>query len=346
MFNYKQICLKSKSDDSCYFGASVVINKKYIAVGDPGANRVVIYRRNRFNQWRRFRKILPPHNSVPSEVGNGFGQKLELDNNVLAIGALTQQRTKDVTNPEYFSEKGVLNSTFFGRYLTRIDRETEVHQIELKAKKGKGCVHFDLLSEGKIQSITLSDRGERGFGVSSALYKNLLLVGSPSSRSGGAWLFDLDVPENEPLRIFSTDFLIGETVAVSEQFAVVGNYGEWGCSHYWGYVEERSVPIVYSRTLIKSLHDGSTTTIKNFGKLSIDRNILTIVSSFSDDYEGPALLEVFKLDSNTTPHLILKREHCDRAWVQNGFLITVTREENSNSIVPNVCIESISSHQN
>ena len=51
-------------------------------------------------------------------------------------------------------------------------------------------------------------------------------------------------------------------------------------------------------------------------------NILAVMLPPSDDGEQAALLEIFRLDDNAVPHLILKRDYLEDAWVQNGFLIT------------------------
>lgn len=342
MFKHKRVCLKSRNDDSCYFGTSVAINSKYIAVGDPGANRVVIYRRNLLNQWRRERDILPPYNSVPFEVGNGFGQELELDNNILAIDALIRQPSKDVIDPQYSLMKKVSISAFLERYLTKIDEKIRVRQIGLKVERGLSCVHFNLLFKGKIKSITLSDRGEHGFGVSSALYENLLLVGSPSHRTGrGAWLFNLENLESDPEKISDSSLPMGETVAISEKFIAIGNFGEFGVSHYWGYMEQTQLfPLPPQKTLIKSLNNGSVRIIESTGSLSLSNNILAIKSPEHGKSDSSVLLQVFRLDDNAAPCLILQRKDLENAWVQNNYLITVERYEDRT--VPNVCIETIS----
>ncbi len=50
-------------------------------------------------------------------------------------------------------------------------------------------------------------------------------------------------------------------------------------------------------------------------------NILAVMRPRSPDCEQRPLLEVFRLDEDTTPHLIVRRTNVDRAKVQNGFLI-------------------------
>jgi hypothetical protein len=43
--------------DSSSFGWSLTANEKYLAVGDAGAGRVVIYHRSSQNKWVRFRTV-------------------------------------------------------------------------------------------------------------------------------------------------------------------------------------------------------------------------------------------------------------------------------------------------
>lgn len=340
MSNPNRICFFPEPDDSGYFGSSVVVNDKYLAVGDTGANRVIIYTRDAFGQWLRTKEILPPVDSVPYKVGHGFGRDLQLDGNVLVIGAITQQRTSEVTNPENFQPITTHYTpyvlTFEGRYLTRLDSETEVKAINLPIEKKSGFIQFNLLLEGKIKQFIFSDKAEERFGSDLAQNNNLLLIGSPPWHTeGGAWLYDLNAPEIEPTKLVAPDIYTGSSVAISDRFAVVGDDG------VWEYIPEEYLEHTQYRpkTLIKSLNSSVTTVIDSYGKLSLDDNILAILLPESEDGEQAALLEVFKLDDNTTPYLILRRRNLNHAWVQNGFLITV--EGNLESGTKKVCIEPI-----
>ena len=332
MSNPNQTCFSPEQGDSYYFGISVALNDKYLAIGDVGANRVIIYIRNNSGQWLRTKEILPPKDSTSYKIDYGFGRGLQLDGDVLVISALTQQETKEVTNPELFQQTTVLTSTFMGRYMIKLDSETEVQTIDLPLEKTPGFVHFNLLSEGRIRKITLPDNGEDKFGYSVALHKNLLLIGSPPHHTRGkGWLFDLDQPGNEPLKLDVQDAYMGDTVAISEQFAVVGDLGQW-------YYPQIDIPNLPPKTLIRSLSNASTTVIDSVGELSLSGNILAIMRSQSDGDEHEPLLEVFRLDSEAKPHLIIRRDYpIKRAWVQNGFLITVARKEDSH--VAKICIE-------
>ena len=99
---------------------------------------------------------------------------------------------------------------FYGRYLIRLDSETEVKAIDLSVEKKQGSVQLNLLSEGKIKQVTLPDNEEIefhegfGFGDGFAFDNNLLLVGFASSLTGGgAWLFNLNRPESKPLKLIA-----------------------------------------------------------------------------------------------------------------------------------------------
>ena len=91
MSNPEQICLAAEPEDTGSFGSYVAINDKYLAVGDPHANRVSIYTRDDDNQWTRTKYILPPKNSVPYRIGFGFGYYLKIDKDVLFMSAQTHQ---------------------------------------------------------------------------------------------------------------------------------------------------------------------------------------------------------------------------------------------------------------
>ena len=311
MFWSNQSCFTSKPEDSIFFGLSVAINERYLAVGDPAANRVVIYTRNSLRQWVITKKVSPPKGSIPYQKNRGFGRNLQLEGSTLIVESLTQEL---IPNTAY-------TNNYYGRYLVTLESKTEAKPINLAVERETGFVQFNLLSKGAIEKIVVSNIEEESkFGCCVALRDNLLLVGSPSYyvKSGG-WLFDLDRPDNKPLKLTAPNAYIGETIALSSHFAAVGNLGEW-------FYPPEDAPRLQKKTLIRSIKNGSTKVIDSYGELSLSRNILAIMRPQSDDDEQKALLEVFRLDEDATPRLIKKRKHLIRAWVQNGFLITVSKK--------------------
>ncbi|MBE9046211.1 hypothetical protein IQ255_17665 [Pleurocapsales cyanobacterium LEGE 10410] len=333
MSNQDRICLSSEPGYSAYFGFSVAINERYLAVGDFNANRVSIYTRDNSDQWTKSRYISPPTNSVPHRVGRGFGRNLQLDDDILLIGASTRQSTKDVANLEEFQFVDESSATFVGQYLAKLSSEAEIQTLDFSIDTTPEFVKFTILLEGEVKQITLPDNGEEEFGYSTAHHQNLFLVGSPNKDTGGgAWLFELDKPEKKPLKLSLPNTYLGTKVAVSEEFIAVGFDGD--------YLDIDYDTNLLKKTLIRSINSGVISVIDEVGILSLSKNILAVMRPELPYDSKPPLLKVFRLDSDTTPNLIICREQKDLidARVQNGFLVTV---EGSYSSGINVCLESL-----
>jgi hypothetical protein len=57
-------CIDSLPNDSYSFGYSLATNNKYLVVGDPQLNHLVLYLRDKDGKWQRTREILPPKDST------------------------------------------------------------------------------------------------------------------------------------------------------------------------------------------------------------------------------------------------------------------------------------------
>ena len=344
MSNQNKICLKPESGDSAFFATSVAINDKYLAVGDTGANKVIIYTRNDSGQWLRSGEILPPKNLDLGGDSSMFGCHLELNKNLLAISARTENlRTHIASN--HLSRLGKIHARYDSwRYIVNLKTETEVKLIKPIVQKQSDLVRFNLLMRDKIEQFVLPDMGSELFASDFDLYQNLFLVGSPShTEPGGAWLFDLENLEAKPTKIvpdninFAT-ISFGETVAISEQFAVIGHRGVLWRDPIRPHTYTNE-PHPFAKTLIKNLNNGFTTILDSYGELSLSKNILAVMRPSSPDWEQRPLLEVFYLNDNTTPNLISSQENVSSASVQNGFLISIKRLGDFRST--QVCIEQL-----
>lgn len=350
------VCFKSKLSDSKSFGlSSLATNKNHLAIGDPDANRVVVYTWNKDGQWLRQREISPPKDSVASRVGSGFGYELALDGNILVISAYEKKDSSELINPKDFQPYQSNNqSTYYiseSIYTTKVDQEAEIEQIEIpimglrrsypmsviaadegtiawstiKEKKAdKLGLQVNLLSDDNIWHISPpQDDRLYDFTGNIALKDNFLLISAIEFPGiGFAFLFDLNTPNNKPKKLSIPDVFLGATVAISNKFAATGDYlvdGYRGSSIYTGS-NIRQWP---QKTLIRRIEDGSTTAIDGVGKLYLDGNVLARMRYRSADNETKPLLEIFKLDHNATPRLIYKRTDIDRAFLQNNLLITV-----------------------
>jgi hypothetical protein len=338
MSNPNRICFFPEPDDN-RFGSDFVINNQYLVLGDIGANKVIIYTPDDSGKWSRTREIRPPVDLAFDRVGSIFGNGLELDGDVLTIAA--RIRNPDIPRDSLSPSQAANTSPTYSyrRYLINLKTETEVQPIDLMVQREpeSNLVRFNLLRQGKIEQFVLPDMGEEHFGSyhgadsiygsNVALHQNLLLVGCSSYyretyyrktdiETGGAWLFNLAQPETEPLKVASGEAAImGTTVALSHRFAAVGFNGvTW---YFSRILEPKS-----THTIIRNLNDGSTTAIDSFGELSLSGNILAVMRPGRGCGEIVyPILEVFRLDENTTPHLIIRRKNVNRAKVQNGFLI-------------------------
>ena len=104
-------CLESKPEDSFKFGEALAINGKYIAVGDPEANRVAIYSYDKArDKWSRTREIHAPKNSIIDRVGSGFGNSLVFNQDQLIISAYSKTINKLKDNRSEYSYYGAVYS--------------------------------------------------------------------------------------------------------------------------------------------------------------------------------------------------------------------------------------------
>lgn len=85
------------------FGAAVAINQKYLVVGDFLANRVIIYTRHNSGQWTRSKQVVPPKNSIPDQVGWGFGEKVQLEGDYLIVGEDQRRVIRPIEDREEFN---------------------------------------------------------------------------------------------------------------------------------------------------------------------------------------------------------------------------------------------------
>ncbi|MEL6463075.1 MAG: hypothetical protein AAFQ91_33480, partial [Cyanobacteria bacterium J06621_15] len=102
--------LESDPDDSRVFGYSLAVSHDYLAVGDPGANRVVIYNRQADGNWLRSYEIYPPKRLFGKSRGYGFGYDLALKDNVLMIHAYDYKNLPDFSSKNKFPEEVYLVS--------------------------------------------------------------------------------------------------------------------------------------------------------------------------------------------------------------------------------------------
>ena len=295
--------------------------RKYLAVGDYDANRVIIYTRDNSGQWIRTNQILPPKNSIPNRVGFGFGVELQLSENFLIVTASLNENTNKIANTEGFTKVGDRTCFFSDRYLINLeDLETEPKAVGMPMQKSDGMVTFNLFKESKMTKVTLPGRGEARFGASFAHYKNLLLVGFLSgTEERGAWLYNLDELDKEPEKLAAPNVLLGSTVALNERFAVVSDRDYQMGGRYGG----EDVPNKPKSTLIRVNETGSTRVHQFRGRVSLSGDILAVMHPTGGDFVNGAVVEIYSLNSSAGAGFLFMRRNVANAFVQNCFLVTV-----------------------
>ena len=180
-------CINSLPGDSFSFGYGLATYDKYLVVGDPWANQVVIYTRDRDDKWLRIRQIAAPKDSTAHEVGSGFGHTIALDEDLLIIGSFTviDPENNEVVNPKDFQENNGIFSTSTALYQTRLDKETEVKRIDLPDVPTKGAIPNGAVvaENGKIGFIFSQKRPAKRIKRINQVY--VLLNGKAHALPGG-----------------------------------------------------------------------------------------------------------------------------------------------------------------
>lgn len=175
MSNFKKVCFFSEPEDTKFFGSSVAINEQYLIVGDPGANRVIVYQNNSTGQWQRSFDICPPENSSIFRAGRGFGKSLALNENVLMVSSVVKIRSSSLylassDNFRNFLDKDIENSqTLFQKYIFDLDSRHQIAQIDCIPNRQKELTNFYILHNGEFKLITLPNNNEEMFGTSIAI---------------------------------------------------------------------------------------------------------------------------------------------------------------------------------
>ena len=333
MFSLNQTCLNFEIGRVEYYEEPIAINADYLAISNKARSSVSIFFRNFFGRWQKKGNILRPKNSIFRRYRESFGIKLQLERNILAISSRVTIPASAAEKHENFTYRDGFYY-FTGIYLARLDSKSELKFIETNERLENEYKNFYFLLDGKINKVTLPKNGEDRFGFSSAVYNNLLLVGSPTrDRGGKAWLFNLNALEEKPLKIAKSNIYNGTSVAVSESFAAISDVAS-------ALFDPYNSSGLRSRVLIKSLKNGSTSVIESFGRVSLSDNILAIMLSPYFGYRNP-ILQVYRLNKYAVPNLILeyKKINLEYAFVQNGFLVTVLKKFWSEK--QKVCIKTI-----
>lgn len=341
-----QICFKSDDSDSSAFGQAIAANEKYIVVGDPKANHVVVYEKQGSGDWSRVREILPPTDSMTAQVGSGFGYDLALHHNSLIIGAYTEKhKPESQAGFQWTNQLGVAFSG--GVYQVSLVNRSNIRRIDTvaageitgfsvaaddnliafgtKQEVESGIWHgkVEILGGETSQITPPTASAAQSFAIDIDLKNHLLLVGAPFDETGAAWLFNLRSPADAPQRLARPDTHVGSTVALSEKFAIAsarvsGTYAS-------------TAP----QTLIFDLQTNTLQVLAGFGEVAIAQDWFVRTHHGSPDGALPAQLDLFDLSGEEKPDLVNRQQGYVKAHVYQDLLITVQNQTSG----PQLCIQ-------
>ncbi|BAY81377.1 hypothetical protein NIES267_08530 [Calothrix parasitica NIES-267] len=246
-----QTCLASDPSDSKSFGSALAVSDKYLAVGDPDANRVVLYSREPDGNWSRIKNILPPKGSSADKAGKGFGYSLALNDNTLVIGAYLEVKRKKPNNSYQIQQFG---SVYFAPITSKSIgtlREISIPDTDLLVGHAvsflKDRIAFTgktgiwegqvLIADSNTGKITSRIKPPKGFSDLFGLNiktadESLLISANGSLPSVGAYLATINGKLEKILfdEVDNRPFSTTGSMAISEDLIAIGRIGAFGGS--------------------------------------------------------------------------------------------------------------------
>jgi hypothetical protein len=303
--------------DTRRFGLFLAANEKFLAVGDTGANRVIVYCRSPQQEWVRFRAISVPIDPLTVNIKKGYTvYKLALTEDTLIIGTTTSGVVQEQKQQQQLYLESSSNawpiywigavyqiSLTSDSLLERIDRpkngelagfyiaahgNNTAFGVATRDNSGESSGYITVISNGHRYNFT--DIGDSIWYKPFALYDNSLVVDSTIHRQQGRIsIFNLAVPDSPP-QIIEVPALISK-IALTEKFIVIA--------------EQTSArqPYRNSKTIVLSTTDFSITVLDCIGDVSACGNRLVCSYSSTPDGEVGGMLRLFDL-SHVPPELI------------------------------------------
>lgn len=246
-----QMCLASDPGDSKSFGSVLAVSDRYLAVGDPNANRVALYSREPDGNWSRIKNILPPKGSSADKAGKGFGYSLALNDNTLVIGAYLEVKRKKPNNTYQIQEFG---SVYFAPTTSKSIgtlREISIPDTDLLVGYGvslfKDRIAFPgktgiwegqvLIADSNTGKIITRIKPPKGFSDLFGLKietadESLAISAGGSPPLGGVYLATIDGRLEKILfdEVDNRPFSTTGAMAISDDLIAIGRFGAFGGS--------------------------------------------------------------------------------------------------------------------
>jgi hypothetical protein len=353
------INLEPEEGDSNCFGWSLAANEKYLAVGDTGANRVVVYHRNSQNKWVRFRIVsLPTNPSIANSSSSCTNYKLALSKDTLIIGTVTSEIRFNEQNRQLYLYRPPTEEVAMA-YSNQRTLRVNHHQEGLLEEAYTGAVYQTLVaSNTPLERIDNPKPGElAGFSVAAEGEKIAFAVATYSKAddpSGYTTVISnghhCTFMSSGEIALYNNLLVVGSTVncqqgrvsifdlAVSNPCPQTVNVpisiAEIALMKKFIAIEEQGSRRRYykkSKTLILNIDELSITTLNGVGSISAYDNLLLRCHSTTkvEHYEG--LMELF--DTNYVPPKLLHKSNSEasQGLLTKGLLFIVVPPD-SNAI--------------
>jgi hypothetical protein len=343
-----EICFDKQMGDSYRLGESLIADQKYLAVGDPGANRVTVYRRTTTQRWIKFRTILPPKNSSIDKIGNGFGYSLALTEGTLVIGAYaSKQNPQDQERILYpfqplghngLAYTGAIYSTSIGSNtpLKRIDRSLarELSGFSIVADAGKiafGVLGHNNQNQISKYTILLSGNNRRAIdaGGEIALHKNRLVVGKNiDKQQGHISIFNLKSPELLP-EIIRVPIQGISAIELTDKFLIISEQK---------YLISTSKETSEAKILVFDLLSRTSNLFAGPGNISAHENLFVSSHPTTGDSEIPGRISLFDLSATPPKMLSTSRLNIRQSFLTKNFLFKTVNLSTSGGNDVRICI--------
>jgi hypothetical protein len=300
-----EICLDKQLGDSYLVGESLTANQKYLAVGDSGANRVIVYKRTASQQWTKLHTILPPKNSLIDKIGRGFGYRLALTGDTLVIGAYASKQSPPAQEQALYpfqppdqnglAHTGAVYSTSIvsNTPLKRLDKllSRELSGFSVVADSGRiafGVLGYNNRNQTSKSTTLLSANSRRTINIGGeiALRKNRLVVGQNiDKQQGHISIFNLINPDAVP-EVIKVPLKRVSAIELTDKFMIISEEK---------YLISTSRETSEAKILVFDPIGNSFNLLAGPGNISAHGNLLISSYPTTDDSEISGKIDLFDL---------------------------------------------------
>ncbi|TWU28460.1 PEP-CTERM sorting domain-containing protein [Bythopirellula polymerisocia] len=269
------------------FGNAIAVSDQYVAIGDNGSGRVLLYD-------ALTGLLIHEFNRTVVSGSNRFGRSVSLDNNRLLVGDNLDSTQGDRQGRAHLFDtiSGNLLQSYDDPTATRLNGfgvavTSDIDRVLVGADEGDKAFLFSLSTGNLLQTFDIGLDGQ--FGLSVAMSEDLVLIGAPSVRNGDSEgvAYLLDSLTGNVLQTFhppgdDRPSKFGISVALVGSRALIGERGQ---AHLFDAITGQ---------VVQTFFDPTPNELSDFGtQVAMDGNRILIggsIAAFSSPLSGEAHL--------------------------------------------------------